>query len=692
MSDSDDDEDDDVNAAGAHSIVRAVQRVNASQAPGSQGAAGSGDGVASGVLRLELRDYMEDEELVAGFMGDGDWQLYPWQAECLSLEGVLAGRNLVYSAPTSGGKSLVAEALAVRRLLQTGRTALVVLPYRALCEQKVAHFDRVLGGRWPVKELYGQHGGLDIQGVGVVVCTIEKAHALVQRMLEDDSLHNLGCVVVDELHMVGDEHRGNLLECMLTKIRFKTAKVQEERATAAAAATASQQGTAGASGAGAARSPGSSGGPGLSSPMLSSQAVAGSRSEYEQQVQIIGMSATLPNVGVVARWLDAALYETDYRPVPLAHYVAVGRELFGEDGAVARTLDAPPTWPDMDARDHEKRAGAVAAWLCHETVQGGHSVLMFCNSKNGCQNEARLLAERLDVPERPGPLCEEAARDGAASNREWAVAELRGLSHVNKSAQDLLLQVVPKGVAFHHADLTSEQRSLVERAFACGAVSILAATSTLAAGVNLPVRRVVFRQNYIGTKDCPLDATRYRQMAGRAGRAGIDSQGEAILLGNLTNNLALIREPPAPIHSCLREPDRDHPGRLGMRRIILEAVAVNAVSTTADVERFVKCTLLNASSPDFDTVVKSTQAALQQLFHHRFITWRKPDNVWEVLPLGRASAGTGSVLGPDQALALKAELDRAREGLNLECDLHLLYLVTPLPGPGDKLTNEQWKT
>jgi hypothetical protein len=84
---------------------------------------------------------------------------------------------------------------------------------------------------------------------------------------------------------VGDEHRGNLLECMLTKIRFKTAKVQEERATAAAAATASQQGTAGASGAGAARSPGSSGGPGLSSPMLSSQAVAGSRSEYEQQVR-----------------------------------------------------------------------------------------------------------------------------------------------------------------------------------------------------------------------------------------------------------------------------------------------------------------------------------------------------------------------------------------------------------------------
>jgi DNA polymerase theta len=56
-------------------------------------------------------------------------------------------------------------------------------------------------------------------------------------------------------------------------------------------------------------------------------------------------------------------------------------------------------------------------------------------------------------------------------------------------------------------------------------VSILAATSTLAAGVNLPVRRVVFRQNYIGTKDCPLDATRYRQMVGSKNGASGGGRG-----------------------------------------------------------------------------------------------------------------------------------------------------------------------
>jgi DNA polymerase theta len=53
----------------------------------------------------------------------------------------------------------------------------------------------------------------------VVVCTIEKANALVNRLLEEESLTQLCCVVVDELHMVGDDDRGYLLELLLTKLR-----------------------------------------------------------------------------------------------------------------------------------------------------------------------------------------------------------------------------------------------------------------------------------------------------------------------------------------------------------------------------------------------------------------------------------------------------------------------------------------
>ena len=84
----------------------------------------------------------------------------------------------------------------------------------------------------------------------------------------------------------------------------------------------------------------------------------------------------------------------------------------------------------------------------------------------------------------------------------------------------------------------------------------------MAAGVNLPARRVIIQHAYQGRTDCPLDGTSFRQMAGRAGRAGIDTEGECYVIQQGVSP-ALIRqlvtEGPAPVQSCLVEGKRGEP-------------------------------------------------------------------------------------------------------------------------------------
>ncbi|KAH0940862.1 hypothetical protein HID58_000499 [Brassica napus] len=559
-------------------------------------------------------------EVCSVYNKKGISKLYPWQVECLQVDGVLQKRNLVYCASTSAGKSFVAEVLMLRRVITTGKMALLVLPYVSICVEKAEHLEVLLEplGKH-VRSYYGNQGGGTLpKGTSVAVCTIEKANSLINRLLEEGRLSELGIIVIDELHMVGDQHRGYLLELMLTKLRY-------------AAGEGSSESSSG-------ESSGSSSG----------------KNDPAHGLQIVGMSATMPNVGAVADWLQAALYQTEFRPVPLEEYIKVGDIIYNKKMEVVRTL---PKAANMGGKDPDH-----IIELCNEIVQEGNSVLIFCSSRKGCESTAKHIAK----------LIKKVLIDVDGENSEFMdiTSAIDALRRSPSGVDPVLEETLPSGVAYHHAGLTVEEREIVETCYRKGLVRVLTATSTLAAGVNLPARRVIFRQPMIG-RDF-LDGTRYKQMSGRAGRTGIDTKGESVLIckpGELKRIMTLLNESCPPLESCLSE-DKN-----GMTHAILEVVAGGIVQTAKDIHRYVRCTLLNSTKP-FQDVVKSAQDSLRWLCHRKFLEWNEETKLYTTTPLGRGSFG--SSLCPEESLIVLDDLLRSREGLVMASDLHLVYLVTPI--------------
>ena len=129
-----------------------------------------------------------------------DHRLHAWQAECLGTPRVLAGANLVYAAPTGGGKSLVAEVLLLRRVMATRRMGMLVLPYVSICEEKHAELAAALAPvQVSVLPFFGARGGglpPPHSGPVLLVATLEKANAVVCRLAEEGRLSELTCVVV----------------------------------------------------------------------------------------------------------------------------------------------------------------------------------------------------------------------------------------------------------------------------------------------------------------------------------------------------------------------------------------------------------------------------------------------------------------------------------------------------------------
>ena len=311
--------------------------------------------------------------------------------------------------------------------------------------------------------------------------------------------------------------------------------------------------------------------------------------------QLLSLSATVSNAEEIARWLRSDLVELTWRPVPLREGVYDhGRVWFGDLAGEIQTV-------------RSTYGGAIDVAV--DSISSGGQSLIFASTRRRAVSLAtkasELTSRHLGESERAA--CTEAARKIRDSGEET------GLSR-------LLADLVAKGAAFHHAGLPHEHRKIVEDAYRSKAVKLLASTPTLAAGVNLPARRVVIADlsRYDGEvgMNSPISVLEYRQMAGRAGRPQYDDYGETVMIPppSISPEEVMrhyVESSPEPIESRLG-------GERGMRVHLLAVIASRMGITREEIDSIFSKTLL-AAQTGTDSVARHVNDALGYLFAEQLI-------------------------------------------------------------------------
>lgn len=371
------------------------------------------------------------------------------------------------------------------------------------------------------------------------------------------------------------------------------------------------------------------------------------------------MSATLPNLPLLGKWLDANLYQTDFRPIPLEQLCKVDENIYNDRNEFVRKITSFPDFP----RDPDN-----VIQLCIETILDSCSVLIFCPTKVWCENLALQLSKSFMNLVQSDHSVGKQLKDQLNTT---AISELIvQLKNCPVGMDSVLANTVNFGCAFHHAGLTMDERDIIEGSFKNNVLRVLVATSTLSSGVNLPARRVIIRTPIFHGKS--LKGLTYRQMIGRAGRMGKDTKGESILICSKKDaSIArkLMDDNSVPLKSCLE-------GHGKLERAILEVLASGKASSFADLEIFTGSTLFSAlvSEIEMTSAIKNT---IDFLIKYELVREQATEagNKLLATPLGQACLA--SSLPPEDGLMLFTELDKARQCFVLDSDLHMIYLVTP---------------
>jgi len=305
---------------------------------------------------------------------------------------------------------------------------------------------------------------------------------------------------------------------------------------------------------------------------------------HHPTLQVVALSATVANSTEIAAWLDAVHVASDFRPVALKYGIYFDGTLSFTDGT-SKKLPPP---------------GEAVERLARSVLNEGGQALVFVSTRKSSES----LAERM------GRFVEEHLSQEEKLKLEDLSRSLLGSAEEATGTAKRLSQLVLKGTAYHNASLTNQERSAIERAFRQGYLKCLSATPTLAAGVNLPARRVIVRdltryEETIGMP-APLAVFEVHQMCGRAGRPQYDPYGEAVLLARSEDERADLTEryllaPPENVDSKLASENV-------LRTHLLALVASGEVKREEELEEFLKGTFYGQSYPMEEIRSHLTQA------------------------------------------------------------------------------------
>ncbi len=357
-------------------------------------------------------------------------------------------------------------------------------------------------------------------------------------------------------------------------------------------------------------------------------------------LQLLALSATIGNPGTLAGWLDAALVTSIWRPVDLRQGVFCdGTIQFHES-----TRKVPVVSRNYDDLN-----------LCLDTIAEGGQCLVFVSSRKNAEAFAKRAASAI----------KRESDDLAA-----ITAKLSALAETE--LEKTLAACVAKGSAFHHAGLRRDARKIVEEGFRKGLIGCISSTPTLAAGLNLPARRVIIR-DYLrytaGEGMQPIPVSEYHQMAGRAGRPHLDPYGEAILIAKGEEQVAelfagYIDAAAEDVHSKAAEPS-------ALYTHVLSLIASGFARTRGDLSAFMDRTLYSHEHPQGRLILRAVDSALSFLVASEMVA-----EVGEHL----MATESGSIVSrlyidPRSAEMILTEL-RAQGGYS---DLGLLQLLCSTP-------------